>query len=261
MKIFYLLIIFLLTSQLYCQDFKYAIIRDDNDYVTYEDVQSLKEVTPPMMVKKIESIISNFKSDLKVVHSYLYKINVDETIDIYSLFVNYNFKHDCYLMAFNKLNATITEVPIILNMKWGFNNESGFNNKLLKYPLIEVKKSESGYIVFLKERVHDGNIYNAVITKIYSLNKELAFDLKFCYEEISLTLNNQKIKRILDNNAILVFEEKDTSFEYLGRIEIDPKTKTIIKKECLSQEFCQILFTTSGKEDEYILKNGFTTEY
>lgn len=261
MKALHLLIILLFTSQIYGQDFKYSIVRNDNDYVTYRDIHSFKETTPQPIVKKFKSIINGLKCDSQTVYSYSYKININENVDIYSLFVDYNFNKDCYLIAFNKTETIITEFPIVINMKWSFNNEDGFNFKLLKFPLIDIKQNDGNYTVCLKERVHNGNIYNAVIDKIYILDKYLSFNLKFCYEETSLTFDNQKIKRILNNDTILVYKENDISFEYLGKIEIDSKAKTIVKKECINDELCPILFTASGEEDEYILKNGVTIKY
>ena len=111
-------------------------------------------------------------------------------------------------------------------------------------------------LLYFKERVHDGNTYDAVINKVYDLNIDLSFNLKFCYEEAAQTFDNQIIKRVLSNDSILVYLIKDTSYEYIGKVVIDFVGKTIVKKECINDEFCQILFTASNKSEEFILKNG-----
>ena len=262
MKAFYIFIVLLLfTIQLFGQDLKYSIVRNDNDYVAYKDNFSPKDATPKRVLEKFQLIVDELKYDSPNIEFYSYKIILNETIDIYSLLVNYNLKKECYVLAYNKKVGTITNTPIIINVKWSFNNESGFSYKLLEYPLVGIRQINNNFIVCLKERVHNGNMYNAVIDKLYSLNDDMSFDLRFCYEEASLTLDNQIIKRYLKDNTISVYIKKDTSCEIIGKIEIDAKAKKIIKTECLNDKFSEVIFTTSGKEDEYILKNGFTLKY
>jgi hypothetical protein len=165
------------------------------------------------------------------------------------------------MIAYNNLDQSLTKSPVKLDLKWGFNNESGFDFKLLDFPLIKVRNENQRSVVSLKERVHNGNIYDAVITKTYSLDNNLNFYLDFCFEENSLTFDNQKIRRILKDNIISVFKENETCLEFLGKIEIDIVRKKIVKRECVNDNFCQILFTSSGIEDEEIFKYGFVFKY
>lgn len=261
MKVFNIIILTLMTNIVFSQDFEKSIVRNDNDYVTYNDNESLKEFNPKKVKEMFKLIIKEIKENSKKVKFYSYKINVNENIDIYALIVDCNFKNDCYLIAYDKFRQIITINPVKLNIKWANNSESGFKDKLLYFPLLDVQELDNKHTISVKERVHNGNTYNAVINNIYILKDDLSFDLKFCYEETALTFDGHKLKRVLNNNIIYVYKQDATVLEYLGKIQIDIEAQKIIKKECVKDEFCEILFTCSGEDEENILKNGFEIKY
>lgn len=261
MRVFNIVVLSLMTNIVFSQDFEKSIVRNDNDYVTYNDSESLKEFNPKKVKELFKLTIKQIKRNSERVKFYSYKININENIDIYALIVDCNFRNDCYIVAYDKFKQIITSNPVKLNIKWANNNESGFKNKLLCFPLLDIQKVDSQYTISIKERVHNGNTYNAVINKIYILKDDLSFDLKFCYEETALTFDGQNIKRVLNNNIIYVYKQDASVLEYLGKIQIDIEAKKIIKKECIKDEFCEILFTCSGESEETILKNGFEMKY
>ncbi len=261
MKVFNIIILSLMTNLVFSQDFEKSIVRNDNDYVTYIDNESLKEFNPKKVKEMFKLKIKQIKGNTKRVKFYSYKININENIDIYALIVDCNFTNDCYIIAYDKFKQTITINPVKLNIKWANNNESGFKDKLLCFPLLDIQKADNKYTISIKERFHNGNTYNAVINKIYILKDDLSFDLKFCYEETALTFDGKNIKRVLNDNNIYVYKQGKSVLEYLGKIQIDVEAKKIIKKECVKDEFCEILFTCSGEDEENILKNGFEIKY
>ena len=71
--------------------------------------------------------------------------------------------------AANPLSETLSKKPFVINGKWCADNESGFDVPLLKGQMIEV----SGNSIFLRERVHNGNSYNAVLLYCLQCNTEL----------------------------------------------------------------------------------------
>lgn len=259
MKSISLLIFSLLALQIYSQNVKYSITRDDNDFVTYKDVHSIKELNPPQVIEKFKEILASLKG--KTCNFYSYKIKVNNEILLFSLLINYDQQTDCHIIAFNNLTKTITPIPVKLNMKWSFNNEHGFNQKLLDYPLIKITKENDKYILTLKQRVHNGNAYNAVIKKLYELSDDCVLSLRYCYESVSLTFDDQKIVRLLNNDTIFVYKHNDNTIEYLGKLVIDPRSKEITSREFINQEYDPILFTMSGENEEEILRNGYLMKY
>jgi hypothetical protein len=260
MKLIYILVIFV-SSNLFGQDYENSIVRNDNDFATYQDIESLKEPNPKIVLEKIKSIIKFSKKQSKKVNFFSYKINLSEKVEIYALIVNGPFTSECNIFAYDIFNKKVTLYPIKYSLKWAKNSESGFNYKLLDLPMLNVQRQNENYNISVKERVHNGNTYNAVINKTYKLNSDLSFDLKFCFEENALTFDGHKIIRILYDNLLYVYKKDLVSIEYLGKILLNSEKSEFVKKDCFKEDFCDVLFTCSGKKEEIILKKGYISEY
>jgi len=261
MKTLIFLFATIVVNQIYTQNYNYSIVRVDNDYANYKDVHSIKELNPPKVIEKLKNVLNELDYSLIASDFVTYKITVNSNIDLYVLLI-YEFPYNLgKVFAYNKVLNEISVAPLDLNIKWGFNNEVGFTNKLLDYPLIETAIKNETIEIIIKERVHNGNIYNAVIKKHYTLNSDLSFTLDFCFEKICLLWNGQKIKRVLVNDTIFAYLDLDLSLQYIGNVQFDRKTKKVIKRECIVSEYCEVLFTSSPDEDEYFLKNGYTFFY
>ncbi|MGL4629885.1 MAG: hypothetical protein ACRCVT_01670 [Leadbetterella sp.] len=262
MKPIFICIILILGKSVYCQDYNTSIKRIDNDFTTYFDKESPKEINPKEVSERFKSIVKNSTSidERKIFFSF--KINVNTKIDIYALNVKTRSQNYCYLIAYDKSTKNVSFDTIRINMKWASNSESGFKDKLLKFPLLEIYQENGKYMLTIRERVHNGNTYNALIKKIFSLKVDLSFDLKLCFEEKSITFDGQVINRVIKNNAIFIYKDDVNSMcELLGKIEVDIENKKIVKKECNNSEYCEILYTCSGEDDELFLKYGYKSLY
>jgi hypothetical protein len=259
MRLLCLLTSLLFTSQAFGQNINNSIKREDNDYVTFRDLESLKERNPPAVRQKFKSILDGL--EYHNTEFYSYRIAANANLDIYVLITQDNFRKDCYVIAYDKAKSLTSKTPIFINMKWSSNNESAFHDKLLAFPLLKVIETKENVTIHLKERQHNGNIYNAVITKIFVITPDLSFDALFCYENNALTFDNRKIKRILNHRTISVYSDADNVVELVGIIEIDEQGEKITERKCYNDEYCDILFTTSDAEDEVLLRRGNLTNY
>jgi hypothetical protein len=238
-----------------------SIVRNDKDYATYYDVKSVKEKTPSSVQNKFEDVLKQLEYRSKDGSVFTYKITVDDHLDLYVMVVDCIIQKAGYIISYNQVSHEISKEAIVINLKWALNNEDGFNVKLLDYPLVKVDKNGGNYILSLKERVHNGNVYNAVITKIYSLTNNLSFESQFCFESKSLSPEGVLRKRILKDDTILVFDETDTSVNFIGKVIISKEQKKILNKESINEFFTPQLFTASGLEDQRIFDHGYTALY
>ena len=243
------------------QDSTHSIQRDDNDLATYYDTYSSKVNNPNEVTRKYESIVKTKSEDLGKVQFYSYRIKGDDTIDFYLLTIISPIEKQVYILVFDKNQKKVSNDPLIVNLKSGFNNEVGFNVKLFDYPLINVVKNDKDYFLFVRERVHNGNVYNAILHKKYLL-KNLKLEMQFCYEEKSLLNDGTIIRRKINKENILeVFVEKSLETECVGKIEIDWQSRVIKKRHCEKDEFCEMLFTTSGLDEQVLLQKGSVLKY
>jgi len=257
MRIFFLLLYCLLGFNLFAQSSWFAIERVDNDYVTYKDTESPRVEAPKDVIKNMSAILKSSQLPFSEKEISLYKIDIDSNIQAFVLVSHFPTYQYAYIFLYNTKEKTTSNAPVGINLKWAANNEQGFDFKMLKYPLVEIKKEDSSYKVYLKERVHNGNMYDAVITKIYNINNALSFQLAYCYESYAVLDENTYIERLLKDNVITVFKSTVNSKEYLGSIILSDNNTKINSIVCNNENYCNILFTNSEKSNDEILKNGY----
>ncbi len=236
---------------------QYAIERMDNDYVTYKDTESPRSETPKSVIKKTRSILNSSQLPFSEKDCSLFKINIDSNFQAFVLVANFSSYQKGYIILYNIQDEITSHTPIEVNLKWATNNEQGFDYKILKYPLVEIKKEGISYKMYLKERVHNGNMYNAVLTKVYNLDKTNSLQLLCCYESYSFINENTYIERVLKDSIISVFKNTVTSKEYLGSIVLSDNNSKINTINCLDESYCDMIFTNSGRNPNEMLKNGY----
>lgn len=231
-----------------------SFVRLDNDYVAYKSIDSKKEVVPLEIKHTFEEILD--KEELSE-NPYSYKIKISNDIFAYILINNNFIETKGYIIFFNKEKKKVSKTPIIINLKWAYNNEEGFGFKLLDYPLFQINKENNINYVILKERVHNGNSYNAVVTRVYELRNDLYTELKFYFESKVLLDDGNEIVRYLKENKILSYLQKRDKTIYLGTVFLNSKMDNIESISCDYNDYCDVLITSSGIERDKFFKNGY----
>jgi hypothetical protein len=258
MKLIYLILLVFAGNFANAQNLKYSIIRDDNDYETFYDSHSRMEESPL-------SVIRVFQKQIKLLsyvkNSFVYKIKSTGDIDTYVLIINSQLIKQALILCYDSKTKKVTSKPIKINLFWSFNNESGFEFKMLNYPKIKIEDSEGKILIHLKERVHNGNSYDAIIHKIYEVKKNFNTELQLCYEELSRTFDNQFIYRFLEKGKIISYVKIGFDNKKIGEININLETFKIINKQCIETDYCDFLLTCSNQNEEDFLKKGYNGSY
>lgn len=263
MRLILVVIFFHFLSILTLAQESYSIQRDDNDFATYQDIHSNRVNNPKKISAVFNRIIKTKKAELNNPLVYSYRIVVSPKIDIYALTISSFMERKLYLILHDKIKNEVSNTPIVIDLKWAFNNEAGSSFKLLNYPLLSVSNENEMVIISVRERVHNGNVYNAVLNKQYLLKDDpLSLQLLFCYEESSVLPDGKVVHRILDGTKFInVILDEQTATRSIGRIEIDTKKRVIVERLCELDELCDVLFTTSGMPDEQLFKTGVVAIY
>lgn len=246
-----------------------AIVGKDNSFSTFTTGNEKYENLP----KFVNKVISDFlvgESDGYL--DVIYKINYDEEIKILVLKATYHSKTiRYYLFAYSEKSKKITLNPPYINGKWMENQEKGFSeeNRLLTPPLsfFEDIDNDGDFEVVIKERVHNGNVYNAVVNKYYEVNKDdmslnmiLAIESKYIY----IMDNKCIINRQFDNNRLLVYLSCNKSdSKKIGDISIMVKEARYSVENISSEviKYESVLLTGSGVENEAFLNKGYYSIY
>jgi hypothetical protein len=237
---------------------KQAIVRNDNDYVTYNDTYSQKEKLPSEVLKKFKSVSDTIENVRELLN---YKVKVSDSIDAYILIVNSSNLRQAFIVFHNEKEHKTSSKFIGINLKWAFNNENGFDVKLLAAPLIRIETLNGKIFIYLKERTHNGNVYNAVVNKVYEITDDLVTTLKFCFEESALLEDGSKLNRILHDKEIVTYRIFRNQITKVGSITLNNTRDSIVDRICSDSNFCELLFTSSGIKDEQFLKEGYTFKY
>lgn len=222
--------------------------------------------TPLVVKRKIKEIVAN-----SMTLDSIRVIDYDENIDIYSVKIKNYTNVLIYLIAHDKINNIVTQTPPFINGKWMENDEKGFKseNQLLTGELIHIVDLEGDNKpeIAIEERVHNGNIYNAVVSNFFAINKTtlelkllLALENKYKYIFEDKCMINRKI----EGNCIVVEKKYDKSAPVLiGRIFLKIKNgqTKIVKKEIYESEYKEIIVTGSGLKDKIFIKNGYKYLY
>ena len=249
-----------------CQVKNYSLHRIDNDFATYNNEQLSERIELPQeLSKNVIAIVNNINESIapdKLDNYYIHKIDVNDTIDIYVLSIE-SFtltEHQIYL--YDVITNQLSKTKVAINGKWAKNTEEGFDIKLIDLPNIKIQKIENESILTIKERVHNGNSYNAVIQKYYKIDFEkLTLSLKYCLEIKALGYDDVIIERVIDCNNVKVYKRYKNNIQEIGSFILSDDKNTIVTKKCLDDNYCSQLVTCSGLEDKIILKEGYLIRY
>lgn len=242
-----------------------AIVRLDNDFVTYADTISPREKLPENIKSYILTHLGTSGFNINIV----FKLTASKEIFLYVVKCAQQSQIRYYFFAYNHISKKLSPHPAFINGKWMDNNEEGFNKKfkLLKgKQLFFANVLTQNQIEFsIKERVHNGNVYNAVISKYYYLKENLELCRIICLESISYSpFDNCSIERsITKGNCLQVESQCEGSRKLIGKVyfKIADNNIAVEKKIELLHGYKEILITCSGEKDIYFFKNGYQFNY
>ena len=251
-----------------------AIVRADNDFVTYSDEYSARENIPRIVSKKILSLLEECKGDdirydksTECKH-IVFKVKYTDSISIYipKIYLDPTLRY--YFIAYDSKTSRITAKPPYINGDNMENGEEGFRPeaRLLKNPLIyfspfDLKNSKGTMVV--KERAHNGTAYNAVIENYYSIDTYMNLSNFLCIESKAIVFVDGlcRIYRTLKDDMIVstMACENDESPKLLGsvKLKISANSVQIVSTEVNDKRIendKRFLVTASGIEEEAFLK-------
>lgn len=255
-KIVCIFVFFILLSPIKASDwFDSVIVRPDNGYVSYIDSTSPREKAPMSIRERCSKYYFNNESG----RNQIFKISLGATAIYVVRYSGIDYE-DYYFFAANPLSETLSKKPFVINGKWCADNESGFDVPLLKDQMIEV----SGNSIFLRERVHNGNSYNAVLLYCLQCNTELEFSINYCVEETSLCFTPEMER----NDYLIISRELDDSLKVDCFVENSQGRRQLIGAFSLSPDgavsninvvdfdFQRVIVTTSGIKPHIFSKRG-----
>lgn len=257
-----------------------VIVRDDNNYVSYYDTVSFREKMPKNVKEELKTNfnksqdIDSLDFILEVLayekYNLIFRIAFSEHVDLYVVKYCVFNSIEYYFFGYDKLNDKISQNPYRINGNWIDNNESGFIYKLNTEPLLLLDDNkENKHNLVLRERVHNGTSYDAIINHYILLDASMNFQLLFCIEAIYQYVNPE-INKDIDAKmyrtyfqgkveSVLRFDSQDE--EIIGIFEIDIDNQ-IVKNRCVfNSDYENYLITGSGMDDNQFLKEGYKFHY
>lgn len=238
-----------------------VVQRSDNDFVTYADTVSARNKCCNKLNDHIKRIYSDTVSLLQV-----FKVN-SKHINIFVVKIKENISSIKFdFLAYDTKTDIISTKPVSINGKWMNNNEAGFEDehKLLTKPLIDFIDIDNDGIneIVIKERVHNGNIYNAVISHYFGLDKKMNWIKKVSIESSYIHfMYNTKIIRTLKGNYIVSEIESGQNTFLVGKTEIDIFNLTIKNKQLYLPKYKGYLLTGSGVKEDLFIREGYKFSY
>lgn len=270
----------------YAVEFKWRdsleIINDITDF-DFETKNSYnKEKTSLFLLKKLDSILIEntikqlSKEDSLIADEYLkknyfskiYKWKIrNENINIFFVVLNSVITGEG-IYVFASKNDKITNKPFFYG-KWIDENNYDINNRWLTKPLVSYHdiNGDNKKELVLKEQVHNGSVYDAVIIHYLNVNESLEIKDIIHLETIARINNDSQnyIERIPEFKAndlrllSLLKSIKDKStYDTLGltTFEMSPMIK-IKNIKVLNGKFKDLLITSSSENNDTILLNGY----
>lgn len=247
-----------------------AICRADNDFVTYNDTLSPKEPVPSAIKQIISKSYKKYNPALEPGTGSILAFKINYTRDIAIYVVKYiSFDAICYqLIGYNTVShlAAVKHPPII-NGKWMDNREEGFDSSvhLLSGHMSYFKDVDhDGKIDFIvKERVHNGTVYNGVIEHAYYIDAQMNLDQIICIETKFIDpYNGCIINRVLKNNVLFVTTTCNGETTLIGKVKLHINSdKKIIYSKIYQKEYADALITGIRVNEEAFLKKGYNFWY
>lgn len=235
-----------------------AVVRIDNGYVTYYDSISKHKKTPSVVRKKCKKYYTKNNS-----RNQIFEINYYDITLYVVRYSGIDFEH-YDIWAYNQEENRLSESPFILNGLWSADNESGFDVPIIKGQMLEISENN----IILRERVHNGTSYNAVLLYCITCDKNLEFNVMYCVEEISicntpemeaseyLVIRREVTKETTNDFQVNCFSEENNMEErFIGSYSMS-KDGTINNINIANGKLRAWLITTSGIEPQLFSKQG-----
>ena len=244
-----------------------AIHRSDNDYCTYFDTLSCKTALPAkvLMIFKDKYPADKYHVtqifEINYNQYLLFVVRNNEIVVLDSLSSPINFFEEYHFWVYDPKSGTISPDPFVINGQFMVDQEDGFDVKLLSKPLVCV---ENNGCLWIKERKHNGNSYNAVIKYKLYCDKKFNLRLVSCVEEVSLCyfpeMNFEDYAlfyREQDGEDVVCYI-KNTSgkSELVGSFSLS-KRGNISKIKVYNERYSSFLVTSSGLRPQAFTKRSF----
>lgn len=225
-----------------------CIIRDDNSFVLYNDVHSLRQDIP----KNDQIILKKFVNKLSINKQltneiFIYKIEIAPLNSyLYAMIASYNQLKKVYLFTYNLNINRLNTDPLEYDNYYAFNFDNGFaSNKILanNFEIESFNEIERTTTFILSQRVHKGNAYNSLIKRYYKVDTTGSVTFLYEFEPIAEVFDI-KISRLLHDNVISTYLIDNGEYKKIGSYIINKKTNqvesiTLIDK---SKEYLLIRF-------------------
>lgn len=203
--------------------FDSVVVRDDNGYVSYYDSLSPRKEAPWAIQEKCSKCFPSNHLE----RNQIFEIDFGE-YDIYVIRYSGIGYEYYYFFAYDPALRKLTDKPFVINGKWCADNECGFEKPLLNGPMIEIHDA----YIYLRERVHNGTSYNAVLLYCIECDKEMEFDVKYCVEEYALTCKPE----MRMNEYLIIKREITEGLRVNCYLEDGTKKKDFIGSYVISSE-------------------------
>lgn len=240
----------------------HVICRNDNTYVSYMDSTSPRINIQEIIQKELRNFFYTDMDTLCFNDNLIFKIKYSENVDIYIVKCYFVDNILYYFFPYNKSVNYLDTNPYIIHGKWMENNEMGFwdQNKLISGSLVSFKRN-CDKIMILKERIHNGTSYNAVVDH-YMIVKKNKIKLLYNIESVSLYTDplmsiNQccYVQRNEKDNLVTSILVCSDSNVVIGKFNIDHyKLKNI---EVKNKQYKIYIITSSGIPNKKFFKQNF----
>ncbi len=246
-----------------------AICRTDNDFTTTYDSIGKLEIVPLKVGVKINSIVDSCKN-ISINNSIdyrVFKVKYSAKVNIYILKLTMFNKIEYTFLLYNQIGNHISSLIPFINGKWMDNEEEGFyeDSKLISKPLIyfEDLTGDNCKEIIIKERVHNGTAYNAVIEHIFQLDSYMNLKKLLCVESICLTMSeSQTIKRKFKYGIIDVsLWEKERFIKKIASIKLSQDPYQITSRKVFDEKFDAVIISYSGVPEQLFLQKGYLFKY
>lgn len=242
-----------------------------------------KELIPDSFIEEVEKYLteSNLKTfsvdDKKIAIDYLannpigevYKWKIkDKNLEFFFFsFNNLILGEGIYVFA--SKNNKFSKKPFIYK---NYMDESHFeqSNRWLDKPLIDYRDLNQDNVeeLMLKERLHNGNVYDAVMTNYLNIDEHLNI-LPLVHIESIARINDFEDGYIVRQSeflpmgnikvvSVIKTYKKGNIIDSIGEIEIETKPLLRIKKVRIkNKKFKKLLFTASGLKNDSVLRDGY----
>ncbi len=241
-----------------------AITRKDNSFVTYDDSISQTATIPLVAKKRIANIYTSYRNDpfAEGYKPLIFKVRYNSRVDIYVLKIHAASGITYKFLAYDHFTRKITQKPVAIFGKWMENNEDGFekDNHLLSGQLLYFKDGQ----VVIKERTHNGTVYNAEDDHYYTLDSHMRFRQLLCIESKSVDdMSDCLIRRTLKNDTLIcTLNCKKAPSKLVGKVRLGFKPDAhVISKKIIDSAYRDLLVSSGSVSEKRFLNKGSSYTY